>query len=112
MASGLIGNEVPGNRLRVRLPCPPLVDFGGFRKVLPIFLFLLFGAVISRIFTGTTRLCMSNDVIFVLHHEAPFTSHKTLSISRVAPSRTASRMTAAASISEISFNVPGSATAI
>ena len=26
MASGLIGNEVPGNRLRVRLPCPPL-DF-------------------------------------------------------------------------------------
>ena len=24
MASGFIGNEVPGNRLRVRVPCPPL----------------------------------------------------------------------------------------
>jgi len=24
MASGLIGNEVPGNRLRVRVSCPPL----------------------------------------------------------------------------------------
>jgi hypothetical protein len=25
LASGLTGNEVPGNRLRVRIPCPPLV---------------------------------------------------------------------------------------
>ncbi len=24
MASGRTGNAVPGNRLRVRLPCPPL----------------------------------------------------------------------------------------
>lgn len=24
MASGLTRNQVPGNRLRVRLPCPPL----------------------------------------------------------------------------------------
>ncbi len=24
MVSGLIGNEVPGNRLRVRVSCPPL----------------------------------------------------------------------------------------
>jgi hypothetical protein len=24
MASGLIGIQVPGNRLRVRVPCPPL----------------------------------------------------------------------------------------
>jgi hypothetical protein len=24
MASGLTGTEVPGNRLRVRVPCPPL----------------------------------------------------------------------------------------
>jgi hypothetical protein len=33
MASGFIGNEVPGNRLRVRVPCPPLpspVETRGF----------------------------------------------------------------------------------
>lgn len=24
MASGLLGMQVPGNRLRVRVPCPPL----------------------------------------------------------------------------------------
>ncbi len=28
MASGLTGNEVPGNRLWVRVPCPPLVFSG------------------------------------------------------------------------------------
>jgi hypothetical protein len=28
MASGHTGNVVPGNRLRVRLPCPPLVPAG------------------------------------------------------------------------------------
>lgn len=27
MASGLIGIQVPGNRLRVRVPCPPLCTF-------------------------------------------------------------------------------------
>ena len=26
MASGDTGNVVPGNRLRVRVPCPPLCD--------------------------------------------------------------------------------------
>ncbi len=26
MVSGLIGNEVPGNRLRVRVSCPPLFN--------------------------------------------------------------------------------------
>lgn len=26
MASGHTGNVVPGNRLRVRVPCPPLVQ--------------------------------------------------------------------------------------
>ena len=26
MASGHTGNVVPGNRLRVRVPCPPLLD--------------------------------------------------------------------------------------
>jgi hypothetical protein len=25
LASGLIGIQVPGNRLRVRVPCPPLL---------------------------------------------------------------------------------------
>jgi hypothetical protein len=28
MASGHTGNVVPGNRLRVRVPCPPLVKEG------------------------------------------------------------------------------------
>src|SRR5262249_581114 len=33
MASGHTGNVVPGNRLRVRLPCPPLdLIQAGFRK--------------------------------------------------------------------------------
>ncbi len=34
MASGDTGNVVPGNRLRVRVPCPPLdcdLEFGDFR---------------------------------------------------------------------------------
>ena len=30
MASGLTGNEVPGNRLRVRVSCPPLVFLGKY----------------------------------------------------------------------------------
>ena len=28
MVSGLIRNQLPGNRLRVRLPCPPLSILG------------------------------------------------------------------------------------
>lgn len=26
MVSGLLGKELPGNRLRVRIPCSPLID--------------------------------------------------------------------------------------
>lgn len=33
MASGLTRNQVPGNRLRVRIPCPPLWQASGFAEV-------------------------------------------------------------------------------
>ncbi len=37
MASGFIGNEVPGNRLRVRVPCPPLKQNRVFDAVFFVF---------------------------------------------------------------------------
>ena len=33
MASGLTRNQVPGNRLRVRPPCPPLLSDNALRRL-------------------------------------------------------------------------------
>lgn len=45
MASGVTGNDVPGNRLRVRVPCPPLyrqaVTLQGWRPLLCAFALLM-----------------------------------------------------------------------
>ena len=40
MVSSLTRNQVPGNRLRVRIPCPPLLSNSKPRKDLRGFLFV------------------------------------------------------------------------
>ncbi len=40
MVSGLTRNQVPGNRLRVRLPCPPLLKPYVAMSYVRLFLFL------------------------------------------------------------------------
>ncbi len=64
LASGLTGNEVPGNRLRVQVPCPPLL----FRQNRPLrFRVSLqrchsFNSMICRLLSTAHRCSMESSV--------------------------------------------------